>query len=424
MNYFRFLAWILAVHCLAVLAPVQASQEEIHGQLREAAISHRFRLDYTGQRFSGPAWNLLLDEASRAQFLLWGEEHGVAENPALAAALFSELVEHGYSRVIIEVSPPMAEELDRVLLEDGLDGLRSLYARPGGEPAFYGMNEEAHLLDHVRSQIAEGQVLWGVDYEVGSDRHLLRLLDEMSMPESARSALDRLIAASAESWARYAETGNPQFIFSFSGDPSLVEALSSVWSDRDEQADRILTTLEETLRINQFWVSGQAWQSNARRAELLRNNFLREWRSQQRAGQSPRALVKLGASHLVRGRNMTDTFDLGSLLHEIAELEGRSAFSVLVLPGSDREVAQFNPVAWSYQPAAPGSGYHDGLEPIVSAAFEDSFTLIDVRPLRSIIGMRDVPADLSRIVFGFDAVLVMSGSTASVEFEHPDHSRD
>ncbi|HRQ64055.1 MAG TPA: hypothetical protein PKZ76_04190 [Xanthomonadaceae bacterium] len=383
-------------------------------RLQAAAVQNRLRLDHQGDRFSGPAWEKLIEEGRQAQFFILGEEHGIAENPKFAGAVFHELASHGYSRVVIEISPPMASALDHALQRDGLKGLHDLYAQPGAVPAFYGMREEAEFLARVRARVPEGPLLWGTDYEVGGDRHLLRTLAGRDMPAAAREALDALASASHASWAQFQETGNPQFIFSFSGDPALVRAVVDAWPDRDDDSDWILHTLEETLEINRLWVSGQAWRSNERRAALLRTNFLRYWLEERKAGRAPRALFKFGASHVVRGRNMTDTFDLGALLPEIAALEGRGSFSVLVLPGAGTQVARFNPVAWSYQPAPAKDGHADGMQPILDAAFPDAFTLIDLRPLRVMVGMRqDVPQELARIVHGFDAVLVMTGSTPS-----------
>jgi hypothetical protein len=411
------LKWMLIATLVVTQWPgaVQSSETAtLVERLQTAAAENRLRLDHRGDRFSGPAWEKLIEAGRQAQFFIIGEEHGIAENPKFAAAVFHELASHGYSKVVIEISPPMASALDQALQLDGLKGLHNLYAQPGAVPAFYGMREEAEFLAAVHARVAERPLLWGTDYEVGGDRHLLRVLAGKDMPAAARGALDALAAASHTSWAQFQETGNPQFIFSFSGDPALVRAVITQWPERDNESDWILHTLEETLEINRLWVAGQAWHSNERRAALLRGNFLRYWREEKKAGRTPRALLKFGASHVIRGRNMTDTFDLGALLPEIAALEGRGSFSVLVLPGAGTQVARFNPAVWSYQPAPAKDGYADGMQPILDAAFPDAFTLIDLRPLRAIIGMRqDVPQALARIVHGFDAVLVMTGSTAS-----------
>lgn len=389
-------------------------------RLGAAAMENRYRLDYQDGEFSGPAWDVLIEEGSKARFFLLGEEHGIAENPKLAGALFRRLTDAGYSKVAIEVSPPMARKLDETLRKDGLEGLRALYAEVGGEPAFFGMKEEAEFIAGVRSSVpGRTPVLWGADYEVAGDRQLIEMLEAKRKPQEARRALQALRDASDQSWAKYIETGGPQFIFSFAGDPDLVRAVKEAWPRRDEEASWILDTLEETLEINKLWVSGQGWRSNERRGAFLRANFLRHWANEE--GRAPKVFAKFGASHLVRGRNNTETYDLGALLPELAEIEGGKAFSIMVLPGAGSMTAVLNPTNFTFVPAPAKDGYAQGIGPVAGAAYEDAFTLIDLRPLRPLLGSGagNASENLKRTVHGFDMLLVMSGSTPSAEFDHP-----
>ena len=201
-----------------------------------------------------------------------------------------------------------------------------------------------------------------------------------------------------------------------------MRTLREAWPAPDPQSAVILNTLEKTLTINSLWVKGQAFESNAARAALQRENFLRYWHAVQGLGEMPRVMAKFGSSHLVRGLSQTAVFDLGTLLPEIAEIAGGHSFSVMVVPGPDSMIAGLNPSAWKYEPRPAEGGYLDGLEPLTKAAFDDAFTLIDLRALRPVVGMsRGVQHDeLFRIVHGFDMLLVMSGSTPSGELEHDD----
>jgi hypothetical protein len=56
-----------------------------------------------------------------------------------------------------------------------------------------------------------------------------------------------------------------------------------------------------------------------------------------------------------------------------------------------------------------------GLEPIVGQALPDAFTLFDTHRLRPLLGWSKTPAhpQLMNMVHGFDAILVISGSTPS-----------
>lgn len=413
---------VIAATLVATGAQAQSepTQRPLAERITEAAAASRQMLEFDGENFSGPAWETLVAEGKAAQLFLLGEEHGIAENPKLAGALFAALMPAGYSRFMIEVSPPMARALDSAA-RDGVEGLRRLYATPGSEPAFFGMSEEAAMLATVRAAVKDSApVLWGVDYEVGGDRLLIATLENKSKPKAAEEALAALKTASDASWAQYGETRNPQFIFSFSGDPALVRSVKDAWPAQDEETSSILDTLEETLGINRLWVEGQGFASNERRSAFLRRNFISEWNALPAAGRMPRVFAKLGASHLVRGRNYSEVYDLGTLMPEAAALAGGYAFHLLVLPGVGASTAVFNPSAWSYDPAPPKDGYMEGLEPLLGAADPDVFTLIDLRALRPLLGRwrEGTHPELMRVVHGFDALLVLSGSTPSTNLRN------
>ena len=315
----------------------------------------------------------------------------------------------------------MAELLDAALADGGLDGLRELFAQPGGEPAFFGMQEEAEMLVSVRASMpADQQVLWGTDYEVAGDRQLISLLQKADKPAAAVAALATVAEASAQSWAQYDETGSPEFIFSFAGDPQLVRAVRDAWPNPDSRSAVILNTLEKTLSVNRLWMQGNAWESNNARAHLQRENFLRYWRAERERGEAPKVVAKYGASHIVRGLSPTAVFDLGTLLPEIAELEGGSSLSLMVMPGAESMIAGLNPTNWSYEPRPAGGGYIKGIKPLMDAAFDDKYTLIDLRALRPVAGMTrgELGDEVFRVVHGFDMLLILSGSTPSGELAH------
>lgn len=392
-------------------AQAPAAAPTLGERIAQLATENRHRLAFDGGRFSGPAYDLLIQEGQAAQYFCIGEEHGIAENPKLAAQLFTEL---GYDKACVEISPPMARELDRAA-RGGVDGLRQLFADPGAQVAFFGMREEAEWLAAVRAaRPGRAQVIWGVDYEVGGDRRIIQLLKAKRKPPSAAAALAALEAASNASWAQWASTRSPQYIFSFSGDPALVAAVREAWPNADDDARLMLATLEETLAINRHWIQGQGWQSNQRRADFNRVNLRRYWAGE--GERNSKVMFKFGSSHMVRGLSHTQVLDIGTIVSERAELHGAKSFNICVMPGANSQHTQFDPSAWTYRPAGGGTYADEGMNPLYTAAYPDAFTLIDLRPIRPLVfGARHkaLDADLVRTVHGFDALLVLSGSTPS-----------
>lgn len=390
-------------------APARPSRTD---RILAAARDNRLRVERAGTTWFGPGWDRLVEKGREAQFFMLGEEHGIAENPQMAAALFRALAPSGFTRVAIEVSPVMAGELDQALLDGGIEGLRRLYADEGSRAAFFGMREEAEMLAAMRAALPDRRpFLWGCDYEVGGDRRLISILKAMPKPRTAQTAVTALESASNDSWARYHQTRNPQFAYSFSGDPALVRAVRAAWPGANARAREIMTSLEETFEINRLFLSGRGYESNLRRGNLLRTNFANHWRAGSRA---PRVFLKFGASHLMRGVNITDTFDIGSLVPEIAMLAGTKCYSLLVLAGAGRETGNFDPTSYTYRPGRREQ-YQAGMEPFTGQAFADAFTLFDTAPLRPIARStaRDLHPETIRAVHSFDNIIVMSGSTPS-----------
>ncbi len=405
----------LCLLCVSTAVMAEEAKPTLTERLQSTASEHRYALHHDAGVFGGPAWEQLLSEGAKAQFFLLGEEHGIAENAEFAGALYAALTKSGYDRFAIEISPPLASALDQAAAA-GLESLREFLNTPGQAVAFFGMAEEAQLLVDVRAATAGSDtVLWGLDYEVLADRYLLAQLQTMDKPEAAQQALDVLSAASAQSWERYAEERSPQYIYSFAGDPQLVQALRRAWPQANAEARRKINTLEQTLRINQLWVQGQGLASNQHRADFNRANFIDYWRAEREAGRMPKVVAKFGASHMVRGRSMTEVFDLGSLMAETAALHGGHSFHLLVLPGVQSQVARFDPTTLRVAPAPAKDSYAKGLEVLLPLAPEAQFTLFDLRPLRPLLGRQhaEISAELMRIVHGFDALLLMNGSTPS-----------
>jgi len=380
-------------------------------RLKSAIPNSRMGLDFDGKAFSGAGYDWLVQRGSDAHAFLLGEEHGIAENPKLAGQLFRDLVPRGYRNLAIEISPPLAAAIDRALVR-GPAAANAFLTTPESRVAFYGMKEEAEFLAAVRAALPrEKQVLWGLDYEIGADRYLIRQLEHASKPAAASAALSKLAAGSAASWAEYEKTRNPQLIYSFAGDPQLVRDVRAVWPHPDPESQIVLDTLEQTFAINRLWFEKKGYESNLARSRFMRANLLRYWRGKP---HQDRLFMKFGASHMVRGVSMTDIFDIGTLVPELVEEQGGTTFHLLILPGPGTQTANLDPAQFKYVPGNRDQ-YGEGMELFDKAIIPGKFTLFDTAPLRPIASSyRDpLPLPLWRVIHGFDAVLIMTGSHPS-----------
>ncbi|MFN7949897.1 MAG: hypothetical protein U0Z53_31400 [Blastocatellia bacterium] len=371
---------------------------------------------------AGRGWDWLVQEARAARFTLLGEEHGVAETARFSAALFHALRGSGYSRMAVELSPPIAEDLEAAAQRNGLKGIVELLTNPGAF-TFYNLREEAQFLADVVSAAPKGErVLWGLDREIFSERYLISRL-EASVPPRARDAFARLKEAAVNARARFEQTRNGDDLFLLSADPALASALRADWPNADRASDSIMRTLEGSLAIEAAERSGGRWPYLQRRAQWMRSNLAGLLRADQGRKAPPKVMLKFGYNHMIRGANYVNVFDVGAMADEVAALTGEPAFHLLVLPGPGSRQAvpgqgrSFGSVATDdFDDFGVGDGR---LTRVLSNASATGHEVIDLRALRPLAmrGLEGWNPDVIRTIYGYDAAVIWKGAHASSSLE-------
>ena len=417
---------LLCASGLSVLASTRAfghftgarSQSQNPGaRLLEALQRNRLPLTMSDVP-AGRGWDWLIQEARSAHFTLIGEEHGVAETAQLSAALFSALRGSGYSRVAIEVSPIIAQDIEAAIRRNGPKGIADFFALPTTFSPLY-LREEAQFLTTVINATPKSErVLWGLDRELFSDRYLISRL-ETRVPPRARESFTRLKEASTNAWARVQQNPGPENMFLFSQDPAVVSAVRAAWPNPDSESDTILRTLEETLAINATARTGTAYASSQQRAQWNRKNLAERLREEQRRGALPKVMLKFGYNHMIRGANYVNTFDLGAMANEVAAFNGGSAFHIIVLPGPGSRQAVLGPGRSFVSVASDDfDEFRSGeqrLTRVLSNANAAGHEVIDLRALRPLAmrGLEGWNPDLVRTIHGYDAAVIWKGAHAS-----------
>jgi hypothetical protein len=369
-----------------------------------------------GDAPTGRGWDWLVKEARDARFTLVGEEHGVAETAQFSAALFEALRGSGYSRMAIELSPIIAQDIEAAARRNGLQGILDFFARPDTWSPMY-LREEAQFLSAVINAAPRNErVLWGLDREIFSDRYLISRL-EARVPQRARESFTRLKEASANSWAQREKNPGPPFLFS--EEPGLVSAVRAAWPNPDRESDTILRTLEESLAINAVARTSTAWDSSERRAQWKRNNLAARLRDERERRSPPKVMLKFGYNHMIRGANYVNIFDIGAMTDEVATLSGDRAFHILVLPGPGSRQAVLGPsrnfVSVSSDEFDEFRAGDQRLTRVLSNANATGHEVIDLRALRPLAmrGLEGWNADVVRTIYGYDAAVIWKGARAS-----------
>jgi hypothetical protein len=365
---------------------------------------------------AGRGWDWLVQQARDARFTLVGEEHGVAETAQLSAALFKRVRGAGYTRMAIELSPIIAQDIETAARHNGVQGILSFYAMPGTWSPMYLREEAEFIASVIGAAPTNERVLWGFDREIFSDRYLISRL-EPRVPRSAKESFARLKEASTKAGALQQQNQGPPFLFS-GQDPAIVSAVRAAWPNPDRESDTILRTLEESLAINAVAQTGTAWDSSERRAQWMRNCLVAVLR-QDRGRASPRVMMKAGYNHMIRGLNYVNIFDVGALPDEVAALNGDRAFHIIVLPGPGSHQAVLGPgrsfVSVSSDEFDEFKAGDQRLTRVLSNANATGHEVIDLRAVRplAVRGLEAWNADVVKTIHGYDAAVVWKGAHAS-----------
>lgn len=398
--------------CLIVTSAQAPQAQAPQTQLLAALQQNRLSLTMTDGRPSGPGWDWLVQQARTARFTLIGEEHGIAETAQLSAALFAALRASGYSRVAIELSPPIAQDMETAARRNGVQGIEAFLKTPGIF-TFYNMHEEAQFAaDVVAAGPKNERVLYGFDREIFSDRYLISKL-EPKVPPGARAAFARLKAASDSARAQNARTGNPDDLFFLSQDSALASALRAAWPNPDPESDAVMRTIEGSLAIETAERNGGLYPYAERRAQWMRTNMAALLRANQ-----TKTLMKFGYNHAIRGPDYFNTFDLGTMADEVAALTGERAFHILVLPGPESRQAQLGGNGFSSVASDSVDEMRLGdqrLARVFSNPNATGHEVFDLRPLRRLAmrGLESWNSDVVRTIHGYDAVVIWKGAHAS-----------
>ena len=398
--------------------PRPQQQTTPQARLLEALKANRLPLTISDAGApAGRGWDWLVEKARDARFTLIGEEHGVAETAQLSAALFKALRGSGYTRMAIELSPIIAQDIETAARRNGLQGIQGFFARPDTWSPMY-LREEAQFIASVVSSAPKNErVLWGFDREIFSDRYLISRL-EPRVPQRAKESFARLKDASTKAGALQQQGKGPPFLFS-GQDPAIVSAVRAAWPNPDRESDIILRTLEESLSINAVAQTGTAWDSSEARAQWMRNAFAERLREERGRGSPPKVMMKAGYNHMIRGLNYVNIFDVGSMPDEVAGQSGGRAFHIIVLPGPGSRQAVLGPgrsfVSVSSDEFDEFKAGDQRLTRVLSNANATSHEVIDLRALRplAIRGLEVWNSDVVRTIHGYDAAVIWKGAHAS-----------
>lgn len=378
--------------------------------LRHLLRAHQYELEYAEGQFSGPGWVQLTQALAESQFVLVGESHGLAQVPAFTQALAAHFAPQVF---VAELDTYQAQDLADLVAQPG-PPVAYLRQHPGGL-AFYSWAEEFELVRGLRAQQVE---LWGIDqvFLASTGRCYARLADLVRRPETQDYL--RQAAARCQAQDRAAlQAGTSDFSI-FTQPPATVQELLALVQAESPAAQALAQAYAQSYHIYQQQLAGTG--GHQQRINLLKHNLLARLLGWQAAAGPPwpRVLTKMGALHLARNLSPLVSggyFDVGSLLHNLAEAQGQQSLHLFVVGKCGTQAVGSHPDDPAQNSVAYGPEEFAFLRPFFRRT-RSAWAVFDLRPLREAVladKLRLPNQNLLRTVLGYDWLVIIPETTAS-----------
>ncbi len=411
-------SYIIGLICL-LMATTSFSQDSLLiNHLKENA--HDLTID--GYTWSGDGADLILNAADENHFFLIGEYHGIADVPQFTAELLRKIKPKGYNHFITETGPYTAGILENYH-DNFTQNISDHLAKYPLSFPFYTWQEEAEvlkvLMDENRNFSAS---IWGLDQEfAASYRMFFQWLYDTATTEESKAVAKEYSDLAQSAFTQSFEQKNPAASIMGRLSPIDFDKLEKAFQGQEAGID-LIAELRETTTIYQLWFQGGGYESNERRASLMKKHF-DAYYSQVSDDPDAKVLGKMGANHFYKGRSPLNILDIGNHIHEVALQDGKSSFHLFILPvrGTSNSWNPFTQLESDKK--KPFDTLKDGgkvnLTAIIQASSDDHYSVIDMQPIRKLLFDRKLKIEdkkQKKMIWSYDAILVMPEVTAASNY--------
>jgi hypothetical protein len=391
---------------VASLTTVSAIAQDSPPRVADLVARNSYTFDFSATTLRGTGADFLRRQTADSQFVLLGEDHMDHATPLFAGALFRMLHDaHGYRHLVVEQDPVAIEDA----LQPGVRGdAERIAALARRYPSLYEFDtdEDLTFLAQVGGLVPGSDAIWGVEQATGAVRYLEELV-ALAPDAVARDRAAALLAA-----AMAADPG-PSYSVNWLAASTTTDELAQLaavyHAPAGSRAARLLGGLAKSAEIFGYYRRAEAGEyvglyNNTVREEVLKRNFLERYRAAATPERMPKAMFKFGANHLYHGKNPTQAFPIGNLVHEMAIANDATGFGLYVIALGDGYRSYADHPAW--------------LQPLLPAEPPRTPTIIDLRALRPYQRLfREGVApeqvwEQRALLHGFDVIVILPGSRA------------
>ncbi|WP_133273065.1 hypothetical protein [Hymenobacter radiodurans] len=369
---------------------------------------NHYSLTQNGPQFSGPGWEKLQHDIQISQFVLVGEDHGMAQIPVFTTAVARELKPAVY---VSEVDEYQAQEVTRLTAQPALP--TAFERQHPGALSFFSWAEEFELARYLRSQQV---ILMGIEQVGGAfSGRLFELLAAEVKSKPAKLYLQqRAVAYQARDRASMVgntNTGTMSFLRQ-----SGIDSLRSFTKMESPKVQKMVRDFVASYTIYQ--AQRQRTGGHQERINLMKRNLLQGLQaySQRPSQPLPKMLFKFGASHMARNLSpWAGISDVGNLVTNLADAQDQKSLHIMIMGKQGTQVAGENPDDFSKNVAPYSYAEEAYLKPFLPAT-NAAWNVVDLRPTRRAIltdKLQVTNQKLEAIILGYDYIVIIPETTAS-----------
>lgn len=409
------LAFLAATLTLSFAGPAIADTVVL-----EKLKANRLAITLDKGTLSGPGAAPLLQASRQAQYVLLGEDHGVAEIAKFSSAYFNALAPDGFTTLVTENGAVVASALEGMLKRaNALTAIAGFEATYPDSIAFYTMRQEAEMLTGFALAAGPHFQHWGIDQEfIGAAKYLIAQMLVQPVNPAARAKLEALRQQEAVAYQKAVATGNPLDYLMLSASNEDLDSMRPLLAGPKEQpALGLLDALLESRAI--YLKSASKLPGDRELSNRMRLTLLKRTLATRLGGHEQKLVVKVGANHAYKGINPLNNRDIGNFLAERAEGQGLTSLHLIVLAAKGKQL-RFAGSGKPHQQAPIETGSASFKLLTSASASDDSWSLFDLRSLRP--GLRKLvegDIELFNLINGYDFALIIPEGSASTQLTTP-----
>ena len=320
-------------------------------------------ISFQNESYEGPGINWLLQRADSCQFILFGEQHGVAGVAELVDYLYQELQGQDFHHLALETDGWTTARCAAMGVQK--------FARKNPHSIAFDSNGDLQLMQtavDLKPDITHP--LWGLD-QMQTAIHPFQRLTELATSEKEQRIARGAFLKAVLKMGRYTRQDHLRDI----------EVIEKVFAENPSpEKEKIIKELRKTIDIFSKWMDPTTRQESvANREALMKQNFDNYWRE---SGYE-KAIFKMGGAHTMYGIGPNGVETLGEHVRQVTENRNQVMLSI--------SLRRYDPTTSLIEPKDFGT---------------NSILLLDTQVARDLLSTDSIDEDLSR----FDAIIFLQDS--------------